>query len=159
MYLYGFARSQIVQLFFVVLFCFFFLFVFFFFLAWNQVKEENMTKSMKLSFIAKLKTQNQRVNLNFITLPTIFPLQKLLIYFFVYYRKHKKPTHCTAVIISNNSSQFYWLKELTIYKETSKKKVNSWQIQKFQPFAIFSIPYHFASKKTRNMLNHNAKWQ
>ena len=36
-----------------------------------------------------------------------------------------RPLHqdeCLLGIISNNSSQFYWLKELTIYKETSKKR-------------------------------------
>ena len=36
-----------------------------------------------------------------------------------------RPVHqdeCLLGIISNNSSQFYWLKELTIYKETSKKR-------------------------------------
>ena len=83
LYRYGFAKSKMVGAiiflfflsFFFFCFCFFvsYFFVFFFFFDVEPCgRKKTLTKSIKLNFLAKLKTENQRVDLNFKTSGTIF---------------------------------------------------------------------------------------
>ena len=74
-------------------------------------------------------------------------------------KRNKKPTNCAVIIIFNNSTQFYWLKELTLYKKRPRTKQIVYKIAKSSAagrLLYFFIHYHFASEKQETyMLNDN----
>ena len=77
LYQYGFVNSKMVGaiVFFIFLafvFSFLFFFFFFFFLTWDLVDKKSLTKLINLDFLAKLKAENQRIDLNHKTLGTNF---------------------------------------------------------------------------------------
>ena len=67
--------------------------------------------------------------------------------------------NCAVIIIFNNSTQFYWLKELTLYKKGPKTKQIVYKIAKSSAAGClfyFFIHYHLASEKQETyMLNDN----
>ena len=69
LYQYGFVKSKMVG---VIVFSFPFFLSFFFFLTWSLADKKTLTKSINLNFLAKLKAENQRVDLNLKTLGTNF---------------------------------------------------------------------------------------
>ena len=74
-------------------------------------------------------------------------------------KRNKKAKNCAVIIIFNNSTQFYWLKEITLYKKRPRTKQTVYKIAKsLTPgrFLYFFIHYHFASEKQETyMLNDN----
>ena len=95
LYQYGFVKSKMVGaivffifLVFVVFSFLFFLSFFFFFLTWSLVDKKALTRPINLDFLAKLKPENQRVDLNLKTLGTNFDrglYQHTYLYQHIYY--------------------------------------------------------------------------
>ena len=78
LYQYGFVKSKMVGairfcLFFFIFFIFFiFIIIIIIFLTWSLTDKKTLTKSINLNFLAKLKAENQRVDLNLKILGTNF---------------------------------------------------------------------------------------
>ena len=90
-----------------------------------------------------------------------FPLQQPLIYFFHILTRNKKPTNCAVIVIFNNPTQFYWLKELTLYKKRLRTKQIVYKIAKSSPagrLLYFLIHYHFASEKQEKYMPNENKF-
>ena len=58
---------------------------------------------------------------------------------FSYTKKNKKSTSCAVIVICNNSTQFYWLKELALYKKRPRRKQIVYGIAKIQLLGVCCI--------------------